>query len=229
MDESKYETYKREREARKQKNAEERKKAVWVVLAVAILAVAFGVYKFIIPTTSTAAPAVKAVTTTAEKVAEKPKAVPAALSGKVRETPAPHDYSILVKKSEFKLYLLDHGEKVAVWPVALGKNPGQKTVSGDKKTPTGTFTVDEIDNAKSWTHDFHDGKGVIKNAYGPWFISLDTKNLSKGKWDGIGIHGTHKPEAIGTRDSEGCVRLENSNLEILKPYVKVGTKVTIEE
>ena len=229
MNESKYETYKREREARQQKKAEERKRALVVVLAVAIFAVAFGVYKFIIPTTSTAAPAAKTVTTTAEPVVEKPKAAPAALSGKVRETPAPHDYSILVKKSEFKLYLLDHGEKVAVWPVTLGKNPGQKTVSGDKKTPTGTFTVDEIDNAKSWTHDFHDGKGVIKNAYGPWFISLDTKSLSKGKWDGIGIHGTHKPEAMGTRDSEGCVRLENSNLEILKPYVKVGTKVTIEE
>ena len=53
----------------------------------------------------------------------------------MRQTPEPHDYSILVKKGKFTLFLLDHGEPVAQWPVALGKNPGQKQVSGDMKTP----------------------------------------------------------------------------------------------
>lgn len=51
----------------------------------------------------------------------------------------------------------------------------------------------------------------------------------QGKWDGIGIHGTHDPASIGTRASEGCIRLENGNLQKLKPYVKVGMKVTVEE
>ena len=152
-----------------------------------------------------------------------------AVTGDVRQTPEPHDYALLIKKGEFTLYLLDHGEPVAKWPVALGKNPGQKQVSGDMKTPEGTFPVDEIIDASSWSHDFHNGKGVIQHAYGPWFISLDTRNLSKGKWDGIGIHGTHDPASIGTRASEGCIRLENGNLQKLKPYVKVGMKVTVEE
>lgn len=118
---------------------------------------------------------------------------------------------------------------MAKWPVALGKNPGQKQVSGDMKTPEGTFPVDEIIDASSWSHDFHDGKGVIQHAYGPWFISLDTRSLSKGKWEGIGIHGTHDPASIGTRASEGCIRMNNEDLQKLKPCVKVGTKVTIEE
>lgn len=127
----------------------------------------------------------------AEKAEETPAAP--AVTGDVRQTPEPHDYSILVKKGEFTLFLLDHGEPVAQWPVALGKNPGQKQMSGDMKTPEGTFPVDEIIDASSWSHDFHDGKGVIQHAYGPWFISLDTRSLSQGKWDGIGIHGTPRP------------------------------------
>lgn len=163
----------------------------------------------------------------AEEAEETPAAP--AVTGDVRQTPEPHDYSILVKKGEFTLFLLDHGEPVAQWPVALGKNPGQKQVSGDMKTPEGTFPVDEIIDASNWSHDFHDGKGVIQHAYGPWFISLDTRSLSQGKWDGIGIHGTHDPASIGTRASEGCIRMNNEDLEKLKACVKVGTKVTVEE
>ena len=78
-------------------------------------------------------------------------------------------------------------------------------------------------------HDFGDGKGEIKGAYGPWFISLDTDAMSKGAWGGIGIHGTHKPNVMRVRDSEGCIRLQNRNVEELKQYVRVGTKVVIEE
>lgn len=53
--------------------------------------------------------------------------------------------------------------------------------------------------------------------------------MSKGQWGGIGIHGTHDPASIGKRASEGCIRLENSQVETLKQFVSVGTKVVIEE
>lgn len=137
---------------------------------------------------------------------------------------------ILIKKSEFKLYSVDaQGNILAEYGCALGKNPGQKEKEGDMKTPNGTFTVDEIIDASSWTHDFKDGKGEIQGAYGPWFISLDTTNLSEGRWGGIGIHGTHAPESIGTRVSEGCIRLNNNDIVKLKQFAKVGMKVVIEE
>lgn len=84
------------------------------------------------------------------------------------------------------------------------------------KTPDGTFVIDEIIDASSWTHDFKDGKGEIAGAYGPWFLSLDTYNLSQGAWGGIGIHGTHDPASIGTLASEGCIRLRNQDIEALK-------------
>ena len=147
----------------------------------------------------------------------------------VRPAAAPAGTSILIKKSEFRLYLLEDGKVIRSFPVALGKNAGQKRVSGDMKTPDGTFPIDEILDASYWTHDFHDGKGEIEGAYGPYFISLDTSDLSGGAWDGIGIHGTHDPASIGTCASEGCIRMHNSDLLALKKQITVGTQVTIEE
>ena len=137
---------------------------------------------------------------------------------------------ILIKKSEFKLYAVDaKGRIVAEYGCALGLNPGQKEKSGDMKTPDGVFPIDEILDASYWTHDFNDGKGEIPGAYGPWFISLDTTELSGERWSGIGIHGTHAPESIGTRASEGCVRLNNADIVKLKQFARVGMKVVIEE
>lgn len=137
--------------------------------------------------------------------------------------------SILIKKSAFRLYLLADGDVVNSWPIALGKNEGQKRVSGDMKTPNGSFPIDEVLDSSYWTHDFHDGKGEIEGAYGPYFISLDTSALSGGAWDGIGIHGTHDPTSIGTHASEGCIRMHNNDLLTLKNQISVGTQVTIEE
>ena len=142
---------------------------------------------------------------------------------------APGGTSILIRKSEFRLYLLVNGNVVQSWPIALGKNAGQKEMVGDMKTPNGSFPVDEVLGSSDWTHDFGDGKGEIAGAYGPYFISLDTSALSGGAWDGIGIHGTHDPASIGTRASEGCIRMNNEDLRALKEYVNVGMQVTIEE
>ena len=137
---------------------------------------------------------------------------------------------ILIKKSDFKLYAVDaKGNIVAAYGCALGLKPGQKEKSGDMKTPDGVFPIDEILDASYWTHDFNDGKGEISGAYGPWFISLDTTELSGGRWSGIGIHGTHAPKSIGTRASEGCVRLNNADIVKLKQFARVGMKVVIEE
>lgn len=91
------------------------------------------------------------------------------------------------------------------------------------KTPEGLFSVQQIQDASAWTHDFGDGKGEIRGAYGSHFIRLKTPGHR-----GIGIHGTHDPASIGTRATEGCVRLNNSDLlELVKKYVYVGMPVVI--
>ena len=170
----------------------------------------------------------------AKEVAEKAKKAAEEKAKKeqalIKQNADQKKYSVYIKKSAFTLYLLDDKKTVVkAYDCTIGKNPGQKQKRGDMKTPTGTFYVDEICDASGWTHDFGDGKGEIKGAYGPWFISINTDEMSKGAWGGIGIHGTHKPNVMRARDSEGCIRLQNQNVEELKKFVRVGTKVVIEE
>lgn len=162
-------------------------------------------------------------------------------------------YLIHIHKLSYRLDLYENGKKDAIkrYGIAVARNSGDKQKRGDNRTPTswGTdvtipkkyegakpnvpssirpFEVEEVCEAGSWTHDFNDGKGVIQGAYGPWFISLDTG------WDGIGIHGTHDPKSIGTKASEGCIRLVNSDVDELKRIIcsvnnGIGTKVIITE
>lgn len=166
---------------------------------------------------------------------------------------ADEQHLIKVHKQSYTLELFEEGNAVPlkVYGVAVAKNPGDKQMTGDNRTPTSwgsavaiparyagaavgvpsaqvPFVVEEICDASFWTHDFGDGKGVIEGAYGPWFISLDTG------WIGIGIHGTHDPASIGTMASEGCIRLRNEDVEELKqliygPAKGVGTRVIITE
>ena len=138
-------------------------------------------------------------------------------------------YNVLVDKSDHKLYVRNGSQVVRAWDCAVGKGGlGQKQRRGDNMTPVGTFQVDEIDDASGWTHDFGDGKGEIEGAYGPWFLSLDTEDLSEGNWDGIGIHGTHDPASLGTNASEGCIRLNNDKLRELEKIAYIGMPVTIQ-
>ena len=133
-------------------------------------------------------------------------------------------YSVEVNKSTYTLTLYRDGEIVKEYPIAVGRNPGDKQRVGDNRTPTGRFKVVSIEDASKWTHDFRDGKGKIKGAYGPWFLRLDAKG-----WKGIGIHGTHDPDSRGTMATEGCIRLSNEDIAELKQFAYKNMPVTIRE
>ena len=120
-------------------------------------------------------------------------------------------YRILINKSKYTLSLFKGNELVKSYPVAVGKNKGDKERVGDNRTPVGNFRIVSIENASTWSHDFRDGKGKIAGAYGPWFLRLDAKG-----WRGIGIHGTHDPDSRGTNATEGCIRLSNEDIAELK-------------
>ena len=136
---------------------------------------------------------------------------------------ADSQYRISISKQTMELTLYDSDNQIVKrYPIACGKNYGNKVKVGDLRTPEGNFTVQEIVNSSHWQHDFKDGKGMIPGAYGPYFIRLTTPPHR-----GIGIHGTHDDASIGTRATEGCIRMHNSDLRELRPYVKVGMKVEI--
>lgn len=118
---------------------------------------------------------------------------------------------LVISKQDMQMSLIDYkGNRIFSAPIAVGLNYGDKRKRGDMRTPEGVFQVADIQRASSWTHDFNDGKGKIDGAYGNYFIRLNVPGHK-----GIGIHGTHLPESIGTRASEGCIRLSNTDLDRL--------------
>ena len=130
---------------------------------------------------------------------------------------------IIVDKESMTLKLFDYtGNILNIYGISCGKNLGNKQKIGDLKTPEGVFHISEIEDASTWGHDFKDGKGKIEGAYGPWFLRLEIPGHK-----GIGIHGTHKPESIGTRDTEGCIRLNNKDIADLKDKVNIGMVVIV--
>ena len=138
---------------------------------------------------------------------------------------------IVINKTELHLSVYEQQGSdtvlLARYPVCVGKNFGPKEKSGDMKTPECTFdnpfSITQIQPASTWVHDFGDGRGSIQ-AYGNWFMRLKTPGFS-----GIGIHGsTNNENSVPGRDSEGCIRLLNNDLDELKSsFAFVGMKVII--
>jgi len=131
---------------------------------------------------------------------------------------------IIINKAD---YTLSHynfkGELLQKSDIALGKNPGNKVKIGDLKTPEGIFRIAGFEDASTWSHDFKgDSLGEIEGAYGPYFIRLDVPRQK-----GIGIHGTHNNNSIGTRASEGCIRMHNEDVSALVKNLKTASIVVI--
>lgn len=137
---------------------------------------------------------------------------------------------VVISKKELRLnvYATVKGDTtlIARYPVCLSRVKGQKEKEGDMKTPSCTidnpFTITEIKDASTWTHDFGDGRGAILS-YGHWFMRLATPH------NGIGIHGnTGNEDKMPGRDSEGCIRLTDAGIDHFKQhYAKKGMKVII--
>lgn len=130
---------------------------------------------------------------------------------------------IIVDKQTMQLRVYDrNGDCIADFPMACGRAYGNKIEKGDNRTPEGIFRISDIQNSSDWKHDFGDGKGEIHGSYGPWFIRLSTEPHK-----GIGIHGTHLPLSIGTRATEGCIRLSNNDIKRLRELSYCGLTVIV--
>lgn len=130
---------------------------------------------------------------------------------------------LVVSKSAMRLSVVNaHGQIVAAWPMACGEHYGNKQCEGDRKTPEGIFTVQEVlivPQPEAWHAQPSDEQG---SPYGPYFIRLYTPPHT-----GIGIHGTNVPASIGSRATLGCIRLRNRDVEQLMHYVRRDLRVYI--
>ncbi len=123
--------------------------------------------------------------------------------------------TIVVSLKDRRLALLENGQVMAVYPVAVGKP--------STPSPTGTFTI--VNHVINPTY-YHRGRhhGVV--------IPPGPNNPVGNRWMGLsipgyGIHGTNTPRSVGRAVSHGCIRLSRRDLDRLFAQVHAGDAVVI--
>ena len=123
-------------------------------------------------------------------------------------------FRIVIDKSQSMLTLLIGDEVIKTYIVATGKN---------NSTPVGNFKIGNKLVDPPW---FSPGGKVIRPG--------DPENALGTRWMGFsiatpdyGIHGTNDPSSIGYQSTDGCIRMQNADVEELYSIVPVGTEVAV--
>jgi lipoprotein-anchoring transpeptidase ErfK/SrfK len=122
-----------------------------------------------------------------------------------------HTRQIVISIPDRRLALLEDGQLLKVFPVAVGKD--------ETPSPQGEFTI--INHAVNPTYR-HDGKEIgpgRDNPLGTRWMGLSLK--------GYGIHGTNVQSSVGKVASHGCFRMKKKDVEELYKLVQVGDAVSI--
>lgn len=117
---------------------------------------------------------------------------------------------VIVNKDSLKCAYYENGKLITSFRCAIGKSVSP--------TPSGNFTVINKEKNRPYYKKGIAG-GAPNNPLGTRFIQLTNS--------GYAIHGTCYPNSIGSKCSDGCVRLLNSNVEWLYNKVTLGTHVII--
>ncbi len=125
-------------------------------------------------------------------------------------------YAILVEKDTQRLFLYAYDgtyKKLLSMNCSTGEVPGDKMLSGDKKTPEGVYFF--IKEHK---------KKYLAPIYGTRAFPMDYPNfidrVREKNGNSIWLHGTNKP--IKARDSNGCVALANPDIDQLAEYITLN-------
>jgi lipoprotein-anchoring transpeptidase ErfK/SrfK len=127
--------------------------------------------------------------------------------------------TIVISTSQRRLYLVGYGGQEVSYPVAVGK-PGKQwygwaRVDGKYVEPAWSPPA-EVKRDNPRLPNVIPG-GSPRNPMGLRALTLDR--------DEIAIHGTNRPDSIGTFASYGCIRMHNRDIVDLFERVRVGTPV----
>lgn len=161
-----------------------------------------------------------------------------------------HDYSIIIKISEQKLYLMNGNEVSKTYTVSTSRyGIGSRIKS--RKTPLGLHRIAEkigegaplgaiFDGKRRYTGEtsiiYIDDTKLSENYELTRIIRLEGMQPKINKGKGIDsskrliyIHGTAEEGLIGTPASIGCIRMKNSDVIELFNLVNIGMIVEIKE
>lgn len=130
-------------------------------------------------------------------------------------------WNVKVSKSKFRLYLYDGKDLFKIYSVGVGKQG---------RTPSGSFVIYTKQKEPIW---YNDGKAIAygskENVLGTRWMSLKPIGDTNSHLRGYGIHGTWQPETIGTKSSNGCIRMKNNDVDELYSIIPYKTSVIIED
>jgi lipoprotein-anchoring transpeptidase ErfK/SrfK len=137
-----------------------------------------------------------------------------------RTTEAPG--TIIISTAERHLYLIQPGGRALRYGIGVGRDGFQWQ------------GLVNITNKKEWPDWTPPPEMIARQPYLPRFMAGGPGNPLGARAMYLGttvyrIHGTNRPDTIGTKVSSGCFRLVNNDVSDLYDRVPVGTKVIIRQ
>ena len=130
--------------------------------------------------------------------------------------------TVLIRTSERRLYLVRDDGTALRYRIAVGKPGkqwfGEARIDGKYVKPAWSPPL-EVKRDNPRLPDVIPG-GAPNNPMGVRALTLDR--------DEYAIHGTNRPDSIGTFASYGCIRMLNADILDLYEQVGVGTRVVVE-
>ncbi len=180
-----------------------------------------------------------------------PEAV-APKSGDVASPAAPAgDFWIVIRKSLYTLTLYKGDQPIKSYRVVFGKGyrDGDKQIEGDKRTPEGDFYICTMNPSKryyrfmglSYPSERHARYGLQAGMISQAEYLTITRAIEERQqppWDtrlggAVGIHGrmtdgkAASPSFVAVNWTDGCIALDNADVDEIYRVVSLGTSVTI--
>jgi murein L,D-transpeptidase YafK len=143
------------------------------------------------------------------------------------------EISILIDKSDYRLYVMYDTSIVKDYPVVFGFNPtDDKLREGDGCTPEGSFTIFDKYPHASWSKfiwiNYPTTDSWRKHRAAKCDSIIDQNAAIGGE---IGIHGVPKGTDFMIDMKQnwtlGCIALKNKDVNELYPYITKSTEIVI--
>ena len=168
--------------------------------------------------TPTAAPAATTPAATTQTTTATTTTTTTTTQSTTAETPTDDEAVIDSRKISINLAarslaVYEGQKRIRLYPIGPGK--------ASTPTPVGYFKVESKDLNPTWTDPTDPGYSIPSGESNP----LGYRWMEvQGNY---GIHGTNKPESIGHYVSNGCIRMNEKDVEDVFDLVKVGTPIEI--
>jgi lipoprotein-anchoring transpeptidase ErfK/SrfK len=124
-----------------------------------------------------------------------------------------HSYRVEIDVSDRRL-VLRNGDEILIDEPVVGGAAGTPT-------PTGRFYVTDF---------------VAKRAggsFGPWVLPVSAFS-EEMDWFSYGVpvialHGTNKPQLVGSAASNGCIRMPDGTISHIRETIPLGTPVVVQD